>query len=268
MTYPEYNTLQVEVKDQIATVRLNRPGNLNAFNPELHHEFEDVWLRVADDPDVRAAVLTGGGKAFSAGGDMRATAERNKNPVARFNQAKNTRREAYNALCRLLDVPQPVIAAINGDAIGLGATLALACDTAVMSETARIGDPHVRVGLVAGDGGAVIWPLLIGPNRAKDFLMRGRLVKGAEALQMGLVSAVAPSESVLETAMEIARELTQLPPLAVQWTKLSVNKGIKHQLELIFDASIGFESLAMMSEDHAEAVSAFLEKRTPVYKGR
>ncbi len=167
----------------------------------------------------------------------------------------------------LLDIPQPVIAAVNGDAVGLGATLALACDVVVISDAARIGDTHVRVGLVAGDGGAVLWPLLVGPSRAKDFLMRGRLVDGAEAYRMGLVGhAVAPAD-VLDQAKSIAAEMAALPPLAVRWTKQSINKQIRQQLELAFDASIAFETITMLSRDYSEAVNGFLEKRKPEFKG-
>ena len=162
---------------------------------------------------------------------------------------------------------KPIIAAINGDAVGLGATLALFADSTVIADTAKFGDSHVKVGLVAGDGGAVIWPILVGPNRAKEFLMRGKLVSGTEAQAMGLVNHAVPVDQVMEEAMKIARELNALPPLAVRWTKLSVNKYIKQQLNLILDASIAYEMLSINSRDHHEAAKAFLEKRPPVYKG-
>ena len=167
----------------------------------------------------------------------------------------------------ILEVSQPIICAVNGDAVGLGATLALFSDVSVISETAKFGDTHVKVGLVAGDGGAVVWPLLIGPNRAKEFLMRGRLVSGAEAHQLNLVNHQAPADQVMDKAMEIARELAAMPPLAVRWTKLSVNKWLKQQLNLVLDASIAYEMLSMNSKDHHEAAMAFIEKRKPEFEG-
>ena len=133
---------------------------------------------------------------------------------------------------------QPIITAINGHAVGLGATLALGGDITVMSATARIGDPHVKVGLVAGDGGAVLWPLLVGPSRAKEFLLRGNLIDGVEAERIGLVNHVRPVDEVVPLAREIAEEIAGLPPMAVRWTKLSVNRWLKDVYQHTFDVSI------------------------------
>jgi enoyl-CoA hydratase len=168
----------------------------------------------------------------------------------------------------MLDVEQPIIGAINGDAVGLGATIALFCDVIVASEKARFGDPHVRVGIVAGDGGAVIWPALIGPARAKEFLMRGHLVNGADAAKMGLVNYAVPPEQVLSKAKEIAQELADGPTWAIRWSKLSVNKWLKDQVNLILDASLAYEMITFTTEDHKEAARAFVEKRKPKYQGR
>ena len=167
----------------------------------------------------------------------------------------------------MLDVEQPIIGAINGDAVGLGATIALLCDVVVMSEKARIGDTHVRVGIVAGDGGAVIWPLLIGPARAKEFLMRGLLASGAEAARMGLVNYAVAPEDVVPKAAEIARELADGPTWAIRWSKLAVNKWLKDQVNLIMDASLAYEMLTFHTQDHKEAARAFVEKRQPKFQG-
>ena len=136
-----------------------------------------------------------------------------------------------------------------------------------MAEDAKILDPHAKVGLVAGDGGAIIWPMLIGPNRAKEYLMRGKAISGVEAERIGHVNYVRPKAEVLATAMELARELADAAPWAVRWTKLSVNKSIKDQANLILDAGHALERITMTMEDHAEAARAFREKRKPVYKG-
>ena len=232
----------------------------------MHAELEKVWLDLAEDKEVNVIVFTGAGKFFSAGGDIKRMASRwGTDEGWRFSLEvpAATRRMFQN----ILEVSQPIICAVNGDAVGLGATLALFSDVSVISETAKFGDTHVKVGLVAGDGGAVVWPLLIGPNRAKEFLMRGRLVSGAEAHQLNLVNHQAPADQVMDKAMEIARELAAMPPLAVRWTKLSVNKWLKQQLNLVLDASIAYEMLSMNSKDHHEAAMAFIEKRKPEFKG-
>lgn len=261
-----YEFLTLGKSEGIAVLTLNRPEQLNAIHAEAHGELETAWLEIAADEAVRAVVFTGAGKAFSAGGDVRRMAERAGTEEGLKYSLRVTasgRRLFHN----MLEVPQPIVCAVNGDAVGLGATLALFSDITVMSETARLGDTHVRVGLVAGDGGAVIWPLLIGASRAKEFLMRGRLVTGKEACAMGLVNDAVPESEVVPRAMELARELAALPARAVQWTKLAVNKWLKDQLNRVLDASIAFEALSMQTHDHAEAARAFLEKRRPQFKG-
>jgi enoyl-CoA hydratase/carnithine racemase len=268
--YSRYEFLEVDTTDGLATITLNRPAALNAVNPPLHHELERIWIDVGEDPDVNAILLTGAGKAFCAGGDVKNMASRSAVDTA----PDPRRRLALNPgggrrlVERILDVEQPIIGAINGDAVGLGATIALLCDVIVASETARLGDPHVRVGIVAGDGGAVIWPLLIGPARAKEFLMRGHLVTGAEAVRMGLVNYAVPPDEVLPKATAIARELADGPTWAIRWSKLAVNKWLKHQVNLILDASLAYEMITFTTEDHKEAARAFVEKRRPRYQGR
>lgn len=266
MNYQSYKYLSIQREGGIATLTLNHPENRNAIHAEMHAELEKVWLELAEDKQVNVIVFTGAGKFFSAGGDIKRMASRwGTDEGWRFSLEvpAATRRMFQN----ILEVSQPIICAVNGDAVGLGATLALFSDVSVISETAKFGDTHVKVGLVAGDGGAVVWPLLIGPNRAKEFLMRGRLVSGAEAHQLNLVNHQAPSDQVMAKAMEIARELAAMPPLAVRWTKLSVNKWLKQQLNLVLDASIAYEMLSMNSKDHHEAAMAFIEKRKPEFKG-
>ena len=267
--YSHYECIKVEKADKLATVTLNRPDSLNAVNPQLHHELERIWVDLAEDSDVNAILLTGAGRAFCAGGDVKGMASRSGG-----GGEGGPRRFALNPaggkrlVQNMLEVEQPIIGAINGDAVGLGATIALFCDVIVASEKARFGDPHVRVGIVAGDGGAVIWPLLIGPARAKEFLMRGHLVNGAEAAKMGLVNYAVPPEQVLSKARELAQELADGPTWAVRWSKLSVNKWLKDQLNLILDASLAYEMITFTTEDHKEAARAFVEKRKPRFQGK
>lgn len=266
MNYDRYQYIKVEKKERVATVTLNRPENRNALHSPAHAELEHVWLELGQDEDVYAIVLTGAGRTFSAGGDIKAMVERSGTVEGlkySLRVPASTRRMFQN----ILDVPQPIIAAANGDAVGLGATLVLFADISIIAESAKFGDTHTKVGLVAGDGGSVIWPLLIGPSRAKEFLMRSLLVSGAEARQMNLVNHALPADQVLAKAMDIANELAQMPLWAVRWTKLSVNKWLKDQLNLILDASIAYEMLSMNTHDHGEAARAFAEKRKPDFKG-
>lgn len=265
--YSRYECIKVEKADKLATVTLNRPDSLNAINPQLHRELEHIWVDLAEDTETSAILLTGAGRAFCAGGDV-------KNMASRAGQEEGRRRAmmtpagARRLIQNMLDVEQPIIGAINGDAVGLGATIALFCDVIVASERARFADTHVRVGIVAGDGGAVIWPLLIGPARAKEFLMRGHFINGAEAAKIGLVNYAVPPEEVLPKAREIAQELAEGPTWAIRWSKLSVNKWLKDQVNLILDASLAYEMLTFNTEDHKEAARAFVEKRQPRYQGR
>ncbi|MFC1896099.1 enoyl-CoA hydratase-related protein [Thermodesulfobacteriota bacterium] len=264
--YSRYECIQVEEEDTVLTVTLNRPESLNAFSSDLHREMEDLWADVALDLDVNAVILTGAGKAFSAGGDVKDMARRAGTDEGR-QRALTTSAGARRLIQNMLEVNQPIIGAINGDAVGLGATVALFCDVVVAAENARIGDPHVKVGVVAGDGGAVIWPLLIGVARAKEYLMTGRLIKAVDAERIGLVNYAVPKEEVFPRAKELAQELAEGPPWAIRWTKLSVNKWLKEQVNLILDASLAFEMLTFGTADHKEATQAFVEKRKPNFRG-
>lgn len=265
--YGIYEFLQVEISEGVALLTLNRPEQYNAISMPCHHELEKVWLDLAADERVRAIVITGAGKAFSSGGDLKAMIDRHGKEEGRLhalNCPGSTRRLWQN----MLEVPQPIIAAVNGHAIGVGATLALMADISIIANEAKFGDTHTGVGMVAGDGGAVIWPLLIGPNKAKEYLMRGKLLSGIEAFELGLINHAHPKEHVLEEALDIAAELAAKPRYAVSWTKLSVNKWLKDQLNLILDASIAYEMLTTHTEDHLEAACSIMEKRAPNFTGR
>ncbi len=261
--YSRYQYIKVDKADGILTITLNRPEALNSFGPILHPELEDVLEDVAKDEEAQAVVLTGAGKAFSAGGDIKEMQRRIVDPTAPRVTIQGARRLIYN----LLGVPQPIIAAVNGHAVGLGATVALFCDIVIAADTARIGDPHVSVGLVAGDGGAVIWPLLIGINKAKELLMTGELLTATEAERIGLINYVVPADQVMPKALEMAKRLAGGASQAIRWTKLSVNKVLRERVNLVLETSLGVEFLSMTMDDHAEAVNAFVEKRAPKFKG-
>jgi enoyl-CoA hydratase/carnithine racemase len=264
----EYKTLLVDIDDHVATVTINRPDNRNSINADLFGELTTIWDDLSADPDVNVVLLTGAGEYFSVGGDVKAMGSRPGGDVRREDEPHDpagTRR----LLTRLLDVDKPIVTAINGDAIGLAATISLLTDITVASDTARIADTHVsRVGLVAGDGGAVIWPLLVGISRAKEFLMRGSLITGRQAAEIGLVNHAVPAEEVLAFARDIARELAAGPSLAIRWTKVSVNVLLKERLNAVLPASAALEHASFHTEDHKEATRAFAEKRKPRFTGR
>ena len=260
----KYQDLLIELDGGIATVTLNRPDALNSVNARLHRELEMVWADVGALEEARCIILTGSGRAFSAGGDIKAMAagEFGENPGATLLPG------ARDLIYRLLSVRQPIVTAINGDCMGLGASMALMTDYVVMAEDARIGDPHVRVGLVAGDGGAAIWPLLVGLSKAKEALMFGKLYTAGEAKEMGLVNEVVPREQVAEAALKAATQLAEGAPLAIQWTKLSLNKILKQVVEVAFDTSAALEMLSFMSRDHKTAANAFITRTKPQFEGK
>jgi len=248
---------------RVSVVTLNRPERLNAINPDTHRRLRSVLQEADLDPETRVIVLTGAGKAFCAGGDV-------KEMIGKDNFGGDARvlsvgRDLIDAMVR---IEKPLVAMVNGAAVGLGATIALMCDITYLSDQARIGDRHVNVGLVAGDGGAAIWPLLVGPSRAKEYLLTGRLLSAQEAVDMGLVSRAVPADQLETVVMELAEEIASLPPYAVRATKASINKMIQSNVAQILDLSLAYEHLSMKSADHREAVQAFVERRPGTYTGR
>jgi len=266
LNYERYKHLLVKKNAGIAILSINRPDIMNSVPLDVHADLEHIWADLSEDTEVNVIIFTGEGKYFSAGGNIKSQVERWGKPEARAHIA-SIPEKAKRLIHGMLDCPKPIIGAIQGDAMGIGATFAVMCDISVMSETARIGDSHVKVGLVAGDGGSVIWPLVVGVNQAKNFLMRGKVVKGAEAAAAGIVTYAVPQDQVMPEAMKIAEELNALPPLAVRWTKVTTNLIVKRQFDGVMDAAIAYEALSLGSQDHLEAATAFLEKRKGVYKG-
>ena len=266
--YSSYRTIIVEKANKVATITLNRPDRLNAIGDGMHEELEHVFGQLNDDSEVNAVILTGAGRAFCAGGDISGMGgdgeSKESAPAPAITMSRGPRRLILN----MLEVEVPIITAINGAAVGLGATLALFGDVIIASENARIADTHVRLGLVAGDGGAVIWPLLVGVHRAKQYLLTGDFVSAEEAERIGLVNQVVPAEELMPTARALAERLANGPTWAMRWTKASINKLIRERMNLILDTSLAFEALSTTTEDHREAARAFMEKRDPHYTGR
>lgn len=265
--YPKSEFVKIEKEGKLLTITLNRPERLNAIGGDMHETLEEVFGAVATDDSVGAILVTGEGRAFCAGGDVKGMAE-----TARGGGEPRTVRSPIfgpkRLLLNMLEVEQPIIAAVHGPAMGLGATIALFCDVVVMGEEAYIADTHVSVGIVAGDGGAIIWPLLMPVNRAKYYLMTGDRMTGKQAYDMGLVNEVVSQDQVMPRAREIAERLANGPTWAIRLTKTSVNKILRDRLNMIMDTSIALEMWTFQTEDHREAATAFAEKRQPRFKGR
>jgi enoyl-CoA hydratase len=262
--FSSYKTIAFTRRGRILTVTLNRPDVLNAVNSDVHAELGRVFYDVGKDPESDVIVLTGAGKAFCAGGDAAWMQSMIDDPAL----FRAIAPEAKHIVFGLLDCEKPVICRLNGHAAGLGATIALLCDIVVMADGARIGDPHVKMGFVAGDGGAVIWSQLIGFNRAKEFLMTGEMITAERAERIGLVNYVVPLADLDAKVDAIADELVGGATLAIRWTKTVANIPLRKLAQEVMDASVAYEMLTNVSADHQEAVNAFREKRKPVFRGR
>jgi enoyl-CoA hydratase len=265
LDYSRYHTehhLKIEVKDKVAVLTLDRPEKRNAVNSKLHEGLEHALSELSYDQEVGAIVLTGAGdKAFCSGGDLTEFYE--EGHIVR-NDMRNRRLNWSMVHCET-----PLISAVNGTAAGLGATIALMCDVIFMADTAKIGDTHVQAGLTAGDGGQVIWPLLVGPHRAKEYLMAGELIPAAEADRIGLVNHVVPAAELMDHAMAYATKLANGAQSAIRWAKMAVNKMVEQQQVLNLDFGLATEYMCSYgTEDTKEAGRAFVEKRKPVFKGR
>ena len=259
----DYETILIDKRPNgVAVATLNRPEKLNAVNGAMHNELSRIFLDAEADPEIRAVLLTGAGRAFCAGGDFGAGSP----PGA--GGGRNMMREARQIVDNLLDCTKPVIAAVNGYAMGLGATIALLADIVVASDKAIFADTHVNMGIGAGDGGAVIWPLLMGVNRAKYYLMTGERLPAAEAERLGLVNFVVEHDVLMERAEEIATRLAQGPGKAISASKVPINTFIKMVSNLVLPISLSLEEASMASTDAKEAAAAFVEKREPKFIGR
>ena len=262
--YDGYRALHFDRVGDVLRVVIDHPtSDLNAVDALLHDELARLFRELKRERRARAVLLTGRGRAFSAGGDFDWFPS-----LDDLEKLEDLRRDAKQLIWDLLDVEVPLVAALNGHAIGLGASVALLCDTIFMAEGATLADPHVRVGIVAGDGGAAIWPLVVGPARAKQYLMTGDALRAEEAERLGLVNRVVPTDALPEVAMAFAQKLAAGAPLAIRYTKQAVNKLVKDALNLAFDTSTALEIVTFQSEDHAEALAAIREKREPRFRGR
>ena len=263
MDFSKYKTIKFQRLGKVLEVALNRPDKLNAVDEQMHGELACLFADISNDAGSDIIVLTGAGRAFSAGGDI----DWMQKMIDIPNSFEKTAREAKQIINSLLDCQKPIIAKINGHATGLGATIALFCDVIFASETAKIGDPHVSIGLVAGDGGAVIWPQLIGYARAKEYLLTGDLIPASEAARIGLINHAVPVNDLDAKVQEFADRLAAGATKSISWTKVSVNIGLKQLVQSVMETSLAYEAMSSRTADHQEAINAFRDKRAAQFSG-
>jgi len=259
MNYSEYQHLTFDVKpDGTLLITINRPEVMNATNARLHWELSQVWRTVDEDRDVRVVLITGAGKAFSAGGDLSMAEGMAGNPAA----IAKAMREASDIVYNMINLDKPIVSAINGVAVGAGLAVALLADISIIAEDARITDGHLRLGVAAGDHAVLIWPLLCGMAKAKYYLLTGEFLDGKEAERIGLVSLCVPSDRLMATAWDVARKLASGGQPAIRWTKRALNNWLR-QAGPLFDHSLAAEMLNFMDKDILEGIKAVREKRRP-----
>ena len=261
MDYGEYRHLAFDPRPTgVLLITLNRPDVLNATNERLHWELTQVWRTVDADPAVRVALVTGAGRAFSAGGDLGMVEATAGNPAA----VARTLREASDLVYNMLDLDKPVVSAINGVAVGAGLVVALLADVSIAAEDARLTDGHTRLGVAAGDHAAIIWPLLCGMAKARYYLLTSDFLDGREAERIGLVSLCVPAARLMDTAWDVATRLARGSQPSIRWTKRALNNWLR-QAGPIFDQSLALEMLSFMNPDVLEGVRAIRERREPEF---
>ena len=262
-----YKCLLYEVKDGVATLTLNRPERLNALGDTLREDLHDAVTAAAADPDVRVIIITGAGKGFCAGGDVKAMNEGKERGAARPLMERVAPGRDRTVLA-LRDAPKPVIAAVNGAAAGAGMNLALACDIRIASTAAKFAQAFVKRGLHPDWGGTYFLPRVVGTAKACELIFTGDVIDAQEALRLGIVNAVYAPEELMPAAYELARKIASGPPIAIRLAK----RALYHSEETDLRGALEFETFAQNvcseTEDAREGIRAFVEKRAPSFKGR
>ncbi|ALE74200.1 MULTISPECIES: enoyl-CoA hydratase/isomerase family protein [unclassified Pseudonocardia] len=254
-----YSQLLFERRDDgVLLITINNPEKYNATDEQLHGELARVWNDVARDDETRVAVITGAGKAFSAGGDL-GMVERMAGDHERVSHMLT---EMSDLVYNIINCEKPVVSAINGVAVGAGVVVALLADIAICAEDAKIGDGHVRLGVSAGDHAAIIWPLLAGMAKARYYLLTGEMLSGAEAERLGMVAKALPRDQVLDESLRVAHELATGSQQAIRLTKRSLNSWLR-SAGPTFDQSAAYEMLCFLGPDVVEGAAALREKRRP-----
>lgn len=258
-----YETIVIEREGAVATLRLNRPGSMNAIDLVMRKELADALDELAADAAVRVVIVTGAGEHFCAGGDIRMMRAK------RLTAAEGrTRVGGLNRLItRLADLPKPTIAMVDGAAVGAGTTLALCCDLVICSERARFGQPFWKIGLAPDGGGTWLLPRIVGMARAKHLIYTADIIGAAEAERIGLVNQVVPVSELEGTTRALAEKIAAAPPAVLRMAKHMMNRSVTTDLAAALDLEALSQGIAISSEDHQEGIAAFLEKRAPKFTG-
>ncbi|MGY8891850.1 MAG: enoyl-CoA hydratase/isomerase family protein [Pseudomonadales bacterium] len=258
--YPEYKSLKFDYPaERVLRITMSR-GKINAMDFEFHHSMAEVWRHIEDDPEVSAVILTGEGRAFSAGGDF----ELEQKLVDDFEWRARMWKDGRNLVRNMLHFSKPLVSAINGAAAGGGLAAALLSDITIAGRSAKIVDGHVQLGVTAGDHAAIIWPLLCGMAKAKYYLMTGDALYAEEAERIGMISLCVDDDDLQDKAVEVAVKLTKAAPSALRWTKLSMNNWMQMAWP-IFETSLALEILGFSSPEVVEGLAAYNEKREPQF---
>ena len=257
--YANYSRLKIDrPSDRVLRVTFDRPETYNSVDAETHTQLTNIWRDINDDPDISAVIVTGAGKAFSAGGDFEMIKTILENPVARMATWKEAKDLVYN----IINCNKPIISAINGVAVGAGLVVGILADVSICGKSARIVDGHTRLGVAAGDVACIIWPLLCGLAKAKYYLLTCKPLSGEEAERIGLVSLCVEDADLQRVALETAQDLASGAQSAIRWTKYALNNGLR-AAGPIFDASLGMEFFGFSGLELPEGVAALREKRPP-----
>ncbi len=262
--HPHFETILIERRARLLLITLNRPEEMNAFNLAMHDELPEALDFARADTGSDVILLTGSGRAFSAGGDLDHMDRNARNPELFDHEATQAKRIVF----ALLDIEKPVVCRMNGHAIGLGATIALFCDVIFAADNAKIGDPHVGIGLVAGDGGAVIWAQRIGVALAKEYLLTGDLIPAPKAAEIGLINHALPAEDLDAAVGAFCQRLLTGAMQAIRYTKMLTNIELKRIAQTVMEIGIDYETRTVRTADHREGIIALREKRAPRFSGR
>ncbi len=251
--FSAYRTIAVQREGRVLTLTLNRPEKLNAVDARMHKELSTIFDEVNLDPRVDVVVLTGAGRAFSAGGDAGWMRELADVPGEWQRKAVESRRIWLS----LLDLEKPLVCRLNGPARGMCATIVSLCDVVIAADTATLGDTHLNMGLAAADGCNAIWPFIVGFAKAKDLLFNATVLTAAEALGLGLITQVVPAAALDSAVAAYVEGLLRRPARALQWTKMAVNAQMKQQVWPAIESGLNLLEMSNFSADHRRLLDAF-----------
>lgn len=253
MPYAPTPHLLIETDGPVTTITLNNPEMRNAFLDDMHEGMQEIWMTLAADHSVKAVVLTGAGKAFSAGGNIPDFIRSYEDPDHR----RHSLRGAKRLMDAMAEFPKPVVAAINGPAVGLGCSVAVSCDLVLIAESAFLADTHVNIGLVCGDGGAVAWPLMMSLLKAKEYLLLGERIPSHEAVALGLANRVVPDAELMTEAVALAHRLAAQPAQAIQETKRALNLHMQAAISLVATFALSAEGESFATDDIRKTIEKF-----------